>query len=52
MLYLDFTKMPKYSGHDLALLVTFGLSTLARVFPLMKRCDGETVLKQLFEGWI
>ena len=50
VLYLDFTEMPKYSGHDFALLVTCGLSRYTRVFPLTKRCDGETVLKELFEG--
>ena len=52
VLYLDFTEMPKYSGHDFALLVTCGLSRYTRVFPLTKRCNGETVLKELFEGWI
>ena len=52
VLYLDFTEMPKYSGHDFALLVTCGLRRYTRVFPLTKRCDGETVLKELFEGWI
>ena len=44
--------MPKYSGHDFALLVTCGLSRFTRVFPPTKRCDGETGLKELFEGWI
>ena len=52
VLYLDFTEMPKYSGHDFALLVTCGLSSYTRVFPLTKKCDGQTVLKELFEGWI
>ena len=52
MLYLDFTEMPKYPGHDFALLVTRGLSRFTRVCPLTKRCDGETVLKELFKGWI
>ena len=52
LLYLDFTEMPKYSGHDFALLVTCRLSRFTRVFPLTKRCNGETVLKELFEGWI
>ena len=52
MLYPDFTEMLKYSGHDFALLVTFGLSKFTRVFPLTKRCDGEAVLKELFEGVI
>ena len=51
MLYLDFTEMPKYGGHHFALLVTCGLSTFTRVFPLTKKCDGETMLKELFEGW-
>ena len=52
VLYLDFTELPKYSGHDFALLVTCGLSRYTRVFLLTKRCDGETVLKELYEGWI
>ena len=52
MLYLDFTELPKYSEHDFAPLVTCGLSRFTRVFPLTKRCDGETILKELFEGWI
>ena len=50
VLYLDFTEMPKYSEHDFPLLVTCGLSRFTRVFPLRKRCDGESVLKELFEG--
>ena len=52
VLYLDFTEMPKYSGYDFGLLVTCELSRFTRVFPLTKKCDGETVLKELFEGWI
>ena len=52
VLYLDFTEIPKYSGHDFALLVTCGLSRFTRAFPLTRKWDGETVLKELFEGWI
>ena len=51
MLYLHFTEMPKCSGHDFALLATCGLSRFTRVFPLTKKYDGETILKELFEGW-
>ena len=52
VIYLDFTKMPKYSGSDFALLVTCSLSRYTRFFPMTKRCNGETVLKELFKGWI
>ena len=52
VLYLYFRNMPKYSGHDFALLVTCGLSRYTRVFPLTTKCDGGTVLKEVFEGWI
>ena len=30
VLYLDFTEMPKYSGHDFALLVACGMSRFTR----------------------
>ena len=52
VLYLEFAEMPKYSGHNFALLVTCGLSRFTRVFPLTKKCDGGTVFKELLESWI
>ena len=50
ILYVDFMELPKFAGHDFALLVTDGLSRYSRVFPLTKKVDGEGVLKEIFEG--
>ena len=52
ILYVDFMELPKFAGHDFALLVTDGLSRYSRVFPLTKKVDGEGVLKEIFEGWV
>ena len=52
ILYVDFMHLPKFAGHDFALLVTDGLSRYSRVFPLTKKVDGEGVLKEIFEGWV
>ena len=52
VVYLDFMHLPHYAGHNFALMVTCGLSRFARVFPMNKKADSETVLKTLFEEWI
>ena len=52
ILYVDFMELPKFAGHDFALLVTDGLSRYSPVFPLTKKVDGEGVLKEIFEGWV
>ena len=52
VVYLDFMHLPHYAGHNFALLVTCGLSRFARVFPMNKKADSETVLKTLFEEWV
>ena len=52
ILFVDFMELPKFAGHDFALLVTDGLSRYSRVFPLTKKVDGEEVLKEIFEGWV
>ena len=49
VLYLDFMHLLHYAGHNFALMVTCGVSRLARVFPMNKKADSETVLKSLFE---
>ena len=51
ILYVDFMELPRFAGHDFALLVTDGLR-YSRVFPLTKKVDGEGVLKEIFEGWV
>ena len=50
--YVDFMELPKFAGHDFALLVTNRLGRFSRVFPLTKKVDGEGVLKEIFEGWV
>ena len=52
VVYLDFTHLPHYAGHNFALMIRCGLSRLARVFPMNKKMDSETVLKTLFEEWV
>ena len=52
VVYLDFMHLPHYAGHNFALMVTCGLSRFARVFPMNKKANSETVLKTLFEEWI
>ena len=52
VVYLDFMHLPHYVGHNFALMVTCGLSRFARVFPMNKKADSETVLKTLFEEWV
>ena len=52
ILYVDFMELPRFAGHDFALLVTDGVSRYSPVFPLTKKVDGEGVLKDIFEGWV
>ena len=37
ILYVDFMELPKFAGHDFALLVTDGLSRYSQCFPLLRR---------------
>ena len=49
ILYVDFMELPRFAGHDFALLVTDGLSRYSRVFPLTRKVDWEGVLKEIFQ---
>ena len=51
VLYLDYTEMPKFGGHDCALVVTCGLTRFIRVFPGTKHIIGEETIKILLEEW-
>ena len=51
VLYVDYTKMPKFGGYDLALVVTCGLTRFTRVFPCTKHITGEETIKILLEEW-
>ena len=52
ILYMAFMELPRFAGHDFALLVTDGLSPWSREVTLTKKVDGEGVLKEIFEGWV
>ena len=50
VLYVDYTEMPKFEGHDLALVVSCGLTRFTRVFPCTKHITGEETIKILLEA--
>ena len=52
IVYVDFTEMPAFGGHNFALIITCGLSRFCKVIPLSKKCDGERVLKAFHEEWL
>ena len=52
ILYPVFIELRSFAGHDVALLMTNGLSCYSRVFPLTKKVDGEGVLKEIFESLV
>ena len=41
--------MPKFGGHDFALVVTCGLTRFTKVFPCTKHITGEETIKILLE---
>ena len=41
ILHVDFMELPKFAGHDFALLLTDGLSRYSRLFFLLKRLMGK-----------
>ena len=51
VLYVDYTEMPKFGGHDFALVVTCGLTRFTRVFPCTKHITGGETIKILLEEW-
>ena len=51
VLYVDYTEVPKFGGHDFALVVTCGLTRFTRVFPCTKHITGEETIKILLEEW-
>ena len=52
ILYVGFMELPRLAGHDVALLVTDGLSRYSRVFLHITNVDGEGVRKKIFERWV
>ena len=51
VLYVDYTKMPKFGGYDFVLVVTCGLTRFTRVFPCTKHITGEETIRILLEEW-
>ena len=51
VLYVDYTEMPKFTGYDLTLVVSCGLTRFTRVFPCTKHITGEETIKILLEEW-
>ena len=51
VLCVDYTEMPKFGGHNVALVVTCGLTRFTRVFPCTRHISGEETIKILLEEW-
>ena len=51
VLYVDYTKEPKFGGYDFALVVTCGLTRFTRVLPCTKHITGEETIKILLGEW-
>ena len=52
ILYPDFMGLPRFAGHDFALLATDGFIRYSQMVPVTKKVDAERVLKEIFKGWV
>ena len=52
VLYVDFTSMDEYAGHDYVMTIIDGLSRFAQCVPCRKKLDGEGALHIIWQHWI
>ena len=52
ILYIDFTCVDEYAGHDYVMTVVDGLSRYAQFIPCKKKLDGEGAFQLLWQHWI
>ena len=52
ILYVDFTSMDEYNGHDYVMTIVDGLSRFAQFVPCKRKLDGEGALNLIWQNWI